>query len=184
MTWIMSVGMPAGALADVLIAAMMCWSLYRRRTGFARTDSIITTLMAYTVNSSLLTSLLAAAMAISFVVSSSSLIWLAFYWVMSKLHVNSLLAMLNGRDYVRDRSVSSNQDKALNLSSIRIEPPGGAYGSKSGQAGVSVTVHRSTTLDLSRNKSSRDIQSAFEVPKSDASISTFQNQGQTSKLSA
>lgn len=64
-------GMPAGALADVLIAVVMCWSLYRKRTGFARqahpvdihailtfirrTDSIIATLMAYSINSGLLT---------------------------------------------------------------------------------------------------------------------------------
>ncbi|KAN0129234.1 hypothetical protein V8E53_012933 [Lactarius tabidus] len=121
--------MSTGALLDMLIAAAMCWSLFRRRTGFARqahpveiyavlttmhrTDSIITTLMAYSVNSGLLTSLLAAATAISFIVSSKlSLIWLAIYWVMCKCYVNSLLAMLNSRDYVRDRSASSNPDNA------------------------------------------------------------------------
>ena len=63
--------MTAGALADLLIAAAMCWSLYRKRTGFARqahpvdiyailtfmnrTDFIIMTLMAYSINSGLLT---------------------------------------------------------------------------------------------------------------------------------
>ena len=62
--------MTASALADVLIAASMCWSLYRWRTGFARqarlfeiyakltfmhrTDSIIMTLIAYILNSGLL----------------------------------------------------------------------------------------------------------------------------------
>ena len=67
----MCVGMTAGALADLLIAAAMCWSLYHKRTGFARqaypvdiyavltsmhrTDFIITTLMTYSINSGLLT---------------------------------------------------------------------------------------------------------------------------------
>jgi len=138
--------------------------------------------MAYSINSGLVTSLLAAAMAISFVASSTSLIWLAFFWVMSKCYVNSMLAMLNSRDYVRDRSVTSNPDKALNMSSIRIEPSSNAYGSKSaGQAGVSIYAHRSTTLDFSRNKSGHDVQSVFDVPKSDASISAFQNEAQTSE---
>ena len=63
--------MTSGALADLVIAAAMCWSLYRKRTGFARqahpadiyvvltfmhrTDTIITTLMSYSIHSGLLT---------------------------------------------------------------------------------------------------------------------------------
>jgi len=182
LTWITCVGMTATALADLLIAAAMCWSLYRRRTGFARTDSILMTLMAYSINSGLLTCLLAVAMTISFVVSPSSLIWLSFYWAMSKCHVNSLLAMLNSRDYVRDRSVTSNPENALNLSSIRIEPSSDAFESKSGQAD---TVHRSTALNFARNKSGHDVEPAlrFEVPKPGASITAFQSQDQISESS-
>jgi len=94
LTWIVCVLMSTRALLDMLIAAVMCWSLFRMRTGFARTDSIITTLMAYSVNSGLLTNLLDVSMMISFIVLSKlSLIWLAIYWVMSKCYVNSLLAM-------------------------------------------------------------------------------------------
>ena len=67
----MCVAMSTGALLDVLIAGVMCWSLFRKRTGFARqarpveiyavlmfihrTDSVLTTLMAYSVNTGLLT---------------------------------------------------------------------------------------------------------------------------------
>jgi NADH:ubiquinone oxidoreductase subunit 3 (subunit A) len=40
---------------DILIAGLMCWALYRKKTGLARTDSMIMTLMAYTVNTGLLT---------------------------------------------------------------------------------------------------------------------------------
>lgn len=62
--------MTINAIADLMITAAMCWSLYRRRTGFARqahpskiyagltfmhrTDSTIMTLMAYSVNSGLI----------------------------------------------------------------------------------------------------------------------------------
>ena len=72
---------------------------------------------------------------------------------------------LNSRDYVRDRSANSHPDNALNLSSIRIEPSSDPYGSKSRQAGVSVTVHRSTTLNFARNKPGDDAEPDFEVPK-------------------
>ncbi|KAN0141832.1 hypothetical protein V8E53_000294 [Lactarius tabidus] len=124
LTWAMCTGMIASAVADLLIAVLMCWYLFRKKTGFARTDSIITTLMAYSINSGLVTAILAGTMAITFLVSPSSMIWMAVYWLMSKCYVNSLLAMLNSRDYLRDRSAaspSSNVD-GVNMSSIRIDP--------------------------------------------------------------
>ena len=67
------IGLGTGVLADALIAFSMCWYLYRKRTGFSRhvhfllrlyskfvnfvfrTDSMIMTLMSYSINSGLLT---------------------------------------------------------------------------------------------------------------------------------
>jgi len=155
-----------------LIAASMCWSLYRWRTGFARTDSIIMTLTTYIVNSGLLVSLLAVAVMINFVVSPTSMIWVAIYWTMGKCYVNSLLAMLNSRDYVRNRSTTDHPEHAT-LSSIRIRPSRDAYGS---QSGVSVAVHRSTPMDFGRNKSDPDEEPAFDVAKPGATITAFENQ--------
>jgi len=174
LTWTTCAGMVACALADLLIAASMCWSLYRWRTGFARTDSIIMTLMTYIVNSGLLVSVLAVAVIINFVVSPASMIWAAIYWTMSKCYVNSLLAMLNSRDYVCNRSTTDDHpENATKLSSIRFEPSRDAYGSK---AGVSVTVHRSTPMDFGRNKSDPDEEPAFDVAKPGATITAFENQ--------
>jgi len=74
---------------------------------------------------------------------------------------------LNSRDYIRDQSTTVNLDYAFNPSSIRIEPLGEAYGSKSRQPGVSVSVHHSssTTSDFGRNKSDHGVEPTFEVPK-------------------
>ncbi|KAH9060430.1 hypothetical protein EDB87DRAFT_1615747, partial [Lactarius vividus] len=49
------IGMGSSVVADILIAVSMCWFLYHKRTGFARTDSMILTLMTYSVHSGLLT---------------------------------------------------------------------------------------------------------------------------------
>ena len=67
------IGLGTGTVADALIAFSMCWFLYHKRTGFARrvyfslltpqiwlifvhrTDSMIMTLMSYSINSGLLT---------------------------------------------------------------------------------------------------------------------------------
>jgi len=152
-------------LIDVFITAMMCWALYRKKTGFKRTDSMIMTLMAYTVNSGFLVTALGTGMTISFSVAPSSLIWVAFSFVMSKCYINSLLAMLNSRDYVRNRSTTDNRDSAHNVSSLRIGSSSEAYGSQSRQPGITVTVHRSSGSDFERRKSEHAIGPIFEDSK-------------------
>ncbi|KAH9969928.1 hypothetical protein BC827DRAFT_1164112 [Russula dissimulans] len=103
--WVTVVGMSAAAVADILIASSMCWYLHRKRTGFAKTDSTIITLMTYSINTGLLTSVLATLTLIFFIiVPTTSLIWQAIFWTSGKCYVNSLLAMLNSRDYLRERS--------------------------------------------------------------------------------
>jgi hypothetical protein len=44
-----------GTATDVAIAALMCWRLLANRTGWSRTDSVIWTLITYTLNSGVLT---------------------------------------------------------------------------------------------------------------------------------
>ncbi|KAH9060506.1 hypothetical protein EDB87DRAFT_1683737 [Lactarius vividus] len=163
--WLSCLAMASAVLVDILVAGVMCWSLYRKKTGFVRTDSVIMTLMAYTINSGLLTSLLGTAMTVSYIITPSSLIPVAFFWIMGKCYVNSLLAMLNSRDYVREQLSTGNPDNASNLSSIRIEPLSEAYGTKYRQPGVSVTVHRSTTSDFAPNKSDHNAGPTFHVPE-------------------
>ncbi|KAN0124660.1 hypothetical protein V8E53_014874 [Lactarius tabidus] len=161
LTWITCVALSAAALADILIAASMCWYLYNKRTG---TDSMLTTLMAYSINSGVLTSILGVAVTVSFAVSQASLICLAIFFVLSKCYVNSLLAMLNSRDYVRDRSTTDNPENAISLSSIRIDP---LSRSKPGQpGGVTVTVHKSAKSDFGREKTDLDEEPAYEIRKS------------------
>ncbi|KAH8984311.1 hypothetical protein EDB92DRAFT_1491126 [Lactarius akahatsu] len=150
------IGLGSGVVADILIAVSMCWFLYHKKTGFARTDSMILTLMTYSIQSGLLTSVLTCAVLISFATASSSMYWQLFFWPMGKFYANSLLAMLNSRDYVRERS--SADDNAFGLSSIRVEQR--SEGDKSRRPAVSVTVHRSTTTDFPQGKRDHDVESS------------------------
>ncbi|KAH9080234.1 hypothetical protein EDB83DRAFT_2670563 [Lactarius deliciosus] len=156
--WPTYVALGSIAIGDGLVAGSMCWSLYRRRTGFAKTDSIILTLMAYSINSGLLTGVLGLATTISFLAIPTSLVWVVFSWAGTKCYVNSFLAMLNGRDYVRDRSDPGYSDGAYQLSSFRVR--------QSSEAAVCVSVHHSTTLDYGLNKSDHHEEPTFEVPTS------------------
>jgi len=167
--WMSDVGMCIAITIDIGIAAVMCWSLYRKKTGFARTDSILMTLMAYSINTGLVTSMLGVAMFISFLSAPATLFWLAIFWVTAKCYVNSLLAMLNSRDYVRDRSTHEYPENAFNLSSIRMDATSEAYGAKSKQTGVSVTVHRTTASDFRQSKPDHNVRST-QVPHPDLAV--------------
>ncbi|KAH9967346.1 hypothetical protein BC827DRAFT_585969 [Russula dissimulans] len=83
--WVCIVAISGAASADILIAGSMCWYLYHSRTAYAKTNTMITTLMAYSINSGLLTSILATAGLIVFIIeSNTSLIWEAILWTVCK----------------------------------------------------------------------------------------------------
>ncbi|KAH9971632.1 hypothetical protein BJV74DRAFT_799118 [Russula compacta] len=96
------------------------------------TDSMIMTLMIYSINTGLLTSVLATASLIS-----------AFYGPLGKCYVNSLLALLNNRESIREGSshVESNSGRI-------------SYKPGPGPTSISVTVHRTANMamDLAGNK--------------------------------
>ncbi|KAH9169019.1 hypothetical protein EDB89DRAFT_2231556 [Lactarius sanguifluus] len=153
------IGLGSGVVADILIAVSMCWFLYHKKTGFARTDSMLLTLMTYSIQSGLLTSVLTCAVLISFAAASSSMYWQLFFWPMGKFYANSLLAMLNSRDYVRERSSADDKyENTFGLSSIRVEQRN--EGDKPRRPAVSVAVHRSTTTDFPQVKRDHDVESS------------------------
>ncbi|KZV87069.1 hypothetical protein EXIGLDRAFT_774049 [Exidia glandulosa HHB12029] len=89
-----------GAASDVFIAVFICVGLTRARSGFAATDKIVDKLVAYTIGSGALTSVLAVIEAVTFA-TMDNFVFLAFYCVLPKVFINSLLASLNERTYTR-----------------------------------------------------------------------------------
>ncbi|KZV95450.1 hypothetical protein EXIGLDRAFT_707170, partial [Exidia glandulosa HHB12029] len=94
-----------GAGADWLITGFMCMGLLRARgsSEFSATRRILDKLVAFTIGTGLLTSLMGIAEAIAFG-RFKSYIFLAFrvYCIIPKLMSNSLFASLNARSYFRD----------------------------------------------------------------------------------
>ncbi|KAK0238303.1 hypothetical protein EDD85DRAFT_503855 [Armillaria nabsnona] len=86
--------------ADFIIAGVMCFYLHKGRsmTTFSATTKTIVKLMRIVVISGLLTSTCSLFTLISYIVWSDSLIFLAIgTFILPKLYINSLLAMLNSR---------------------------------------------------------------------------------------
>ncbi|TBU47391.1 histone acetylation protein-domain-containing protein [Dichomitus squalens] len=103
-------------ISDIIIAVAMCYYLYKKRTGLKRTDSVVTMLMVYSVNSGLVTSIIGTICVVTslrvvavvdpshqFAAMPTNFVWLSFFWVMGKCYVNSFLALLNSREMLRDK---------------------------------------------------------------------------------
>ncbi|TFK33456.1 hypothetical protein BDQ12DRAFT_766844 [Crucibulum laeve] len=108
----MYLSLGSAVVADALIALSLCVSLSRNRTGFRRTDSIVNTLMLYAINSKLLKhlpSVSAAACFITYTIWPEEFTFIAIYFCLSKLYVNSLLATLNGRESLQERVMGTTE---------------------------------------------------------------------------
>ncbi|EMD36551.1 hypothetical protein CERSUDRAFT_84724 [Gelatoporia subvermispora B] len=97
----------ASLTADAAVALALCYFLYRSRTGWERTDSLIAVLMLFSINTGLLTVLDALASLITFAIMPSNLIFFAIYLCQSKLFINAFLATLNARETLRNGGTRS-----------------------------------------------------------------------------
>ncbi|KAI0346070.1 hypothetical protein BDW22DRAFT_716459 [Trametopsis cervina] len=90
------------AISDVIIAVALTTSLLRMRTGFASTNSVIHLVVLYTVNTCLVTSAVGVTVVITYATEPGKLYYLGLAAMLPKLMLNSLLGMLNSREYLKD----------------------------------------------------------------------------------
>lgn len=131
---------------DILIAVTMCWLLQQSRTGFRRSDTIITRLMIFVVNTGMLTSFCAIASLACLVASPRSLIYATFYFCIGRFYTNSFLATLNGRKLI---SSAANTELSSSGGGMMMSAPGtrnGITGTGSkGRVPQDITIRIETT---------------------------------------
>ncbi|EIW55740.1 uncharacterized protein TRAVEDRAFT_73541 [Trametes versicolor FP-101664 SS1] len=149
---ILYISLGSGVLADVLIAASMCVLLAQRRTGFSRTDSIVRVLTMYSINTGALTSLCALLCLVSYATMPTNFVFIAFYFVLPKLFLNSLLATLNARRPLREADPSMVSIPLATTSTSPYLPPirparhSLRPRNASDQSGLQIQVHTATEL--------------------------------------
>ncbi|KAJ3550780.1 hypothetical protein NM688_g4995 [Phlebia brevispora] len=84
-------------IADLIITTFLCISLRRRRTGVRRTDSLLTVLILYTVNTCALTSLTRIASILAYKFGQETFIFVMVSSMLPRIIFSSLLALLNSR---------------------------------------------------------------------------------------
>ncbi|TFK29252.1 hypothetical protein FA15DRAFT_632122 [Coprinopsis marcescibilis] len=90
-----------GVVVDVFIAGALFYFLSRSRTGFKKSDTMISRLILFTVSTGFLTSLCAIGSLVSILAWGQTLIYVAFYFSIGRLYSNSVLATLNARKSIR-----------------------------------------------------------------------------------
>ncbi|KAF8580207.1 hypothetical protein K439DRAFT_318635 [Ramaria rubella] len=95
--WAVDTWLGAAATCDILVSAAIVRSLWRSRTGIKRTNNLIMSLILWTVNTGVLTSVWAILDIALFTSSTNTLIHDFFNVMLAKLYANTLLATLNHR---------------------------------------------------------------------------------------
>lgn len=96
---ILVVTLPLAVFEDTLMASILSYYLYTRRT--TRSTQLVTRLLTYIVATGALTSMVAIMELISLLVSRNSLLYMFFGLIQAKVYANSALLSLNQRQYQR-----------------------------------------------------------------------------------
>ncbi|GJE99896.1 hypothetical protein PsYK624_161710 [Phanerochaete sordida] len=93
-------------VVDLAIAARLTFLLASMRQNFVkRTDSLLTVMMAYTINTGLITSLVSIASLIAYATMPNNYVFVAVFFPLSPLYINALMASYNAKHWVRDNPV-------------------------------------------------------------------------------
>ncbi|KAG2355652.1 hypothetical protein BDR07DRAFT_1613549 [Suillus spraguei] len=106
--WATYMALATITFADVVVASSLCYLLATSRTGFSSTDSLITKLMAYIINTGCLTSVCSMIAMITCAAMPHNFIFLAIEFLLAKVYVNSYLALLNARHYTQANTDTDN----------------------------------------------------------------------------
>ncbi|TFK48692.1 hypothetical protein OE88DRAFT_489007 [Heliocybe sulcata] len=165
----------SNAICDLIITISLTWHLRAHKTGFPTTDDIVNKIIRSTVQTGMLTTVVAIADVGCFVGSTSGL-HLAFNIPLSKLYTNSLMSTLNSRaGWYHATSEPSEKDPSAATTTAHREAPrarrSGVLKLNSARSqGVVVHVesHQMTDFDMDTSKGGPSLyQAGYESSQDD-----------------
>ncbi|KAI0724648.1 hypothetical protein C8Q72DRAFT_889705 [Fomitopsis betulina] len=101
--WVTYLPLGAATFVDIIIALSLCYFLERCRTRSTSNgiDSTITLLMVYTLNTGVITSLCSLTAIVTMAALPTTFAVISVEFILTKLYVNSFLAMFNARSKLR-----------------------------------------------------------------------------------
>ncbi|KAJ3891392.1 hypothetical protein GG344DRAFT_65443 [Lentinula edodes] len=98
-----TISLGVGVLTDIVTALALCYFLNKLRTGYRQSDSLVSSLIKYAINTGALTSVISVTTVVLYNLMPSNLIFIAVFFILSKLYAISFMATLNTRRVVRGR---------------------------------------------------------------------------------
>lgn len=115
--WLLTILLVATFIVDVVVACAVAYFLAKSRTGFLRSDRLIRRLILFSIETGLITSVIATVVLIIFLTKPHTFTWIGLLLILAKVYSNSLLYSLNARRHLRS-------DASLNASILKPEQSG------------------------------------------------------------
>ncbi|KAJ3537207.1 hypothetical protein NM688_g6723 [Phlebia brevispora] len=176
MTAILGVGMSLSVppAADAIIAAFLMFYLYQKRTGFRRSNDIISKLMIVTVSTGGLTTCVALAGFVAYFVAPLTFWDLFFSFMLSKLDATSLLIMLNTRKLISGNyRTRSEGTRTGEINSIPLIGLGLKGFDEDPSKGINIMVSQTTVFDDASGTKHSLVRLRFKLKPTGRNIDIF-----------
>ncbi|KAH8831153.1 hypothetical protein DL96DRAFT_1586640 [Flagelloscypha sp. PMI_526] len=111
------------ASVDILITAILSRALWRSKTGFARTNTIVNRCIRAAIQSGLFSSICAILNLLAFVFWTETFLFTTFNWPLGRIYSNSLLYTLVARKEFAAIASASSAPRDSGLESFPMSPP-------------------------------------------------------------
>ncbi|KAJ7593039.1 hypothetical protein C8J56DRAFT_488570 [Mycena floridula] len=115
-----TVTLGVGVLTDIVIACAQAYSLSSLKTGYHESDSLVSTLVRYAVNTGALTTAVSTATVTIYNVMPHTLIFVAVFFVLSKMFAISFMATLNTRRIAQGMGTDREATKSNNTNMFHL----------------------------------------------------------------
>ncbi|KAL5524679.1 hypothetical protein ACEPAF_9824 [Sanghuangporus sanghuang] len=160
--WLTTAVLATSVFTDLVIAASLTYFLHHLRNAFSA-NTLINGLIAYSLETGAITSVCGIATVVSFDILPTTFVYLSFFFILSKLYSNSLLATLNTRRVVRgrgtDRTPGTNGEFTIIHSAGPVQTTHSIFGQvdwSKQPADIEVNVLKEVVSDEHRGKSVED----------------------------
>ncbi|KAJ7907551.1 hypothetical protein B0H13DRAFT_691203 [Mycena leptocephala] len=121
-SWAVEASFAASTLIDIVISVAMCFYLRKSKGAESRLNSRLSTLMQYTLSAGVFTSACSVSCLFTFVLLENTLSFLAITYILTRLYINSFMAMMNARQRTT-RHNDSTFALSNHISSVTVSAP-------------------------------------------------------------
>lgn len=114
--FILSMGL--GVFDDILISSTLIYSLYRMKTGFNRTDRLITVMIVYVVNTGAMTAVISASVIVMYYINKDSFLYQGAYCLAGRIYGVAVIGTLNQRMYFKNTEAVVVTDGGIPISAM------------------------------------------------------------------